>query len=876
MSTLRKTLSVLVVLLLAGVALAGSGYHEEILDNGLRVILVEHHANPMVCFSTVVGAGAVHEPPGMNGSSHFLEHLLFNGTTTRTQRELYDEVDRYGAYNNATTREDHTLYMMLIQKEFAEQGLDIQADMLLNSILPDEKFTKEKGIVLEELAQDKGRPGYLVNREFRAFAYAGTRAEMSVMGTEESIAALQRDDVYAYYKSRYVPNNMTMVVMGDLEIPAMLELVRSKFGEAEPGKVGGPFIATWPAAPEKNVRNIANDEPRQYIMATMPLPWPRHDPRTIAADLLVRALAEGDDSPLGRQLRGGENPLTLSYSLGLAPREGNGTTLELSATLEEGRDPMEVVHKAARGLQSLGPGWEARQRVESVRREERTSEILLADQIHYYAMMNSSWIHGSPQGYLRDRVSMLDEIGDDLLGQASKVLAASLAGARILTAGPGAEPADTTWEVPTRIPLGPVCSSYPWKILPNGAEVAFHENRDSQVFALHLMFRPRSSAEPEGKEGIADFLHRMFLRGSVVIDKEGLAERMEQLGITLKSFDAAWLPYDDYYSLPEFSFIRLEMPARRWREGVSLLSELIRFPRLTEQDVEAVRREMLDVVRKKGDSARTLGGRAMKELLAPGTPSAANIYGSEQTVAGITAADLVAFHKDYVRGDRVVLTGVGPVDTGELFRAAERGFGVLPGDGDEEIASGAVPVQAVPTQAGLSKILELGKEQSFISLAYLFDASPKDRAALAVAGALMSDRLAFTVREEQGLAYRIGCSFGRLEGMSMFAATIGTRPDNIDRARAAMIEVLDGFAAGKGIDEENVARTVNAVRGRLIMRRMSRVNQAYFLGLDRLEDEQPGAGLERTRSLLSVTAADVTRVLKEYLDPGRLATVVVR
>ena len=875
MSAVRITLCLMVVLLLTGSVFAGGGYHEETLSNGLRVILVEHHANPMICFSTVVGAGVVHEPAHMNGSSHFLEHLLFNGTATRTQRELYDEVDLYGGYNNATTREDHTLYMMLIQTEFAERGLDIQADMLLNSILPDEKFEKEKGIVLEELAQDKGRPGYMVTRAFREFAYAGTRAEKSVLGTEESISSLKRDDVYAYYKSRYVPNNMTVVVMGDFVIPEMLELVRSKFGGAEPGEIGGPFLDGWPAAPENNIRTIANDEPRLYLKAAMPLPWERHDPRTVAADLLVRALAEGDDSPLGRQLSSAENPLTLRYSLGLAPREGRGTTLELDATLEEGSDPMAVLDLVARALQSLGRGSVARQRVESVRREESTAEILLADQIHYYAMMNSSWIHGSPAGYLRDRVRLLDDIGDDVLDQAAEGLAAALAGARIVTAGPGAEPAAAAWEAPPP-PVAEKSSADLFETLPNGAEVVFTRNDDSQVFALHLMFRPRSALEPAGKEGIADFLHRMFLRGSVVVDKEGLAERMEQLGATLKAYDSAMIPFDDYYSRPEFSFVRLEMPARRWREGVALLSELIRFPRLTDEDVEAVRREMLDVVRRNSDSANTLGSRAMLELLAPGTASASNIYGSEETVAGITAADLATFHEAYVTGDHLVLSGVGPVDPGELLRTVKRSFRSLRGKDEEDRGDAARPVTAVATEAGLVRNLELGKDQSFISLAYLFEAKPQDQTALAVAGALLSDKVAFAVREEQGLAYRTGCSFGRLEGLSMFEATIATRPDNIERAREAIVKVLDVYAAGQGIEEADVARTVNAVRGRQIMRRMSRVNQAYFLGLDRLSDEAPGAGLQRTRSLLEVTAADVKRVLKQYLDTGRLATVVVK
>ena len=159
--------------LVLSASVVGAAYHEETLANGLRVVLIEHHANPMVASSVVVGAGVVNEPEGMNGASHFLEHLLFNGTETRTQRELYDVVDRYGAYNNATTREDHTLFSLLIQKEFLEQGLEIQADMLFHSTLPPDNFEKEKGIVLEELARDRADPYYLAALAHRRFAYAG-------------------------------------------------------------------------------------------------------------------------------------------------------------------------------------------------------------------------------------------------------------------------------------------------------------------------------------------------------------------------------------------------------------------------------------------------------------------------------------------------------------------------------------------------------------------------------------------------------------------------------------------------------------------------------------------------------------------------------
>jgi predicted Zn-dependent peptidase len=127
----------------------------------------------MVASAVVVGAGVVDEPARAGGSSHFLEHLLFDGTTTRTQKELYDAVDRIGAYNNATTREDHTLFTLLVASRHAREGLEIQADMLFRSTIPAESFEKERKIVLEELARDRSDPEYGREQALRRFAYAG-------------------------------------------------------------------------------------------------------------------------------------------------------------------------------------------------------------------------------------------------------------------------------------------------------------------------------------------------------------------------------------------------------------------------------------------------------------------------------------------------------------------------------------------------------------------------------------------------------------------------------------------------------------------------------------------------------------------------------
>jgi predicted Zn-dependent peptidase len=110
-------------------------YHR--FANGFEIIMVENHTNPLVASVVVIRTGLRNETPENNGVSHMLEHLIFNGTQRRTQKELYDELDYYGIYLNAQTSEDYTSYMALHHKDYLDQALDIMSDMLFHSTFPE-------------------------------------------------------------------------------------------------------------------------------------------------------------------------------------------------------------------------------------------------------------------------------------------------------------------------------------------------------------------------------------------------------------------------------------------------------------------------------------------------------------------------------------------------------------------------------------------------------------------------------------------------------------------------------------------------------------------------------------------------------------------
>ena len=119
------------------------------LENGLEVLAVHNPGSPMVGLNLLIRVGSAYEDYSTSGMSHMLEHLLFNGSEKRSQAELYEEVDFYGAYSNAHTDMFFTNFIFLIPAEFLEEGMDIQTDMSFNSILPADKCVKEGGLVVE-------------------------------------------------------------------------------------------------------------------------------------------------------------------------------------------------------------------------------------------------------------------------------------------------------------------------------------------------------------------------------------------------------------------------------------------------------------------------------------------------------------------------------------------------------------------------------------------------------------------------------------------------------------------------------------------------------------------------------------------------------
>jgi zinc protease len=275
------------------------------------------------------------------------------------------------------------------------------------------------------------------------------------------------------------------------------------------------------------------------------------------------------------------------------------------------------------------------------------------------------------------------------------------------------------------------------------------------------------------------------------------------------------------------------------------------------------------VTRREG-SPRDVAAAALDALLAPGSPLTKPVYGTAASLQSITLDALKAYQAACAVGRRAIVTVIGPVGPAEVVRALESDFGPLP-------AGEAIEKTALPPLVPQSSLVEvkLGKTQAYLAMGMFLDVAPADRAPLTIAVAMLSDRLAFDLRETKGLAYSIGASVRSWGGRTRFDVAMGTRPENLDDARAGIVSGIRTFRESTPTAAE-VERAVNLARGAALMRRMTRISLAYEAGQEAMRGLSPGDERRFVDSLREVRAEDVKRVAALYLDPDRLAVAVVR
>jgi predicted Zn-dependent peptidase len=200
--------------------------------NGLTSILINDKNSLTASVIVFVRVGSINEKPSQSGLSHFIEHLMFKGSKNYPGDSFSRNVENFGGEINAATSREFTMYYINIQKDFIEESLKMLADTIENPLFPKEEIDKERKVVIEEIQRHSDNPGSVLYEKFYETIYKTSALKNSVIGISEVIENVTPEEIYKYYKTHYVPENMVVVVCGGFDkekVDIILEMTFGKF-----------------------------------------------------------------------------------------------------------------------------------------------------------------------------------------------------------------------------------------------------------------------------------------------------------------------------------------------------------------------------------------------------------------------------------------------------------------------------------------------------------------------------------------------------------------------------------------------------------------------------------------------------------------------
>jgi zinc protease len=853
------------------------------LRNGMQVVLQEDRSSPLVTCVVGVKVGSAYEGETTNGLTHFLEHLLFDGTEKFSREALKAEYDHHGIYFNAFTREDYTAYEIVAPKDFIGIGIRAQAQQLLHSTFPDLEFPKERKVVIEEIKKDEDNPSSQASDLFNKAFYKGTPYGRPVIGYDTLISSVPRDSVLRFYRDHYAPSNMVAAVVGDFERKVVLAELEEAYGGI-PRRSVPPTPRIQLPSFSGEVQQEQEAMTRSYLVSVGfqgPLVQTRDG---VIFDLLCQVLVGGDDSRIVRALTGGGEPLVNSVEGGYSKLLGTGT-LTLTLVLSDRSQVDPAIAKIKAELSRVVRDGVAENELARAKRVYITDAVFNNERLVAKGRDLVQWAALGDVG-LRERylTGVPKVTSQEVQNVAKKYFSRLNYVVTILApqdAKPGGGPGMGMPKGMGTMPSPPASSgSLPQPrphayggrevvtekaVLPNGLVIIACQNPYTEITATNVLVGNRIQWENEGTNGVGDLVQELIDKGNGGKSAEAVAQSLAGIGARLKTTDLTWMDFDDYYFSKDYAYLRLETLNDFDEHGWDLLAEMILHPSFPPGEIEKAKANALSLISR--DEVRT--SKAAKALwfktAFPSNNYRFPIYGTSQSIKGLTREDILAFYRKAYAPDNLVIAVVSDRSPKEVIASLTKRFnGMVKG---EEKPVAFIP--EIPPQAAVKVTQFVDKEQAYLLLGNLLPGiRSEDVPVIEVMNEILSSRLGLSLREKEGLAYSVGSGVDFSKDVGCFYAAIGTRTENLDRAAAGLLEQFR-LIREKSVNEEELQTSINSFWGHWLRYHQTAVNQVHYLTL--YEFLGVGYGFDSTYpdKLRKVTAADVQRAAQRYVSMER-------
>ncbi|HQX54614.1 MAG TPA: pitrilysin family protein [Pyrinomonadaceae bacterium] len=860
------------------------------LKNGLRVVFHQDKSTPVVAVNVWYHVGSKNEAPGRTGFAHLFEHMMFQGSKNYGDGYL-GAMDEAGANVNGTTNEDRTYYYEVVPSNFLERALYLEADRMggLLDAMSQEKLDNQRDVVKNERRQRVDNQPYGTEGEkIGAIMYPkGHPYNWSVIGSMEDLGAASLDDIKSFFRTYYVPNNAVLVLAGSFDEAQAKTWIKKYFG---PIAKGADVSRPTPAQPalDKEVRVVVEDA---VPLSRISMVWhsvPQFAGDEAALDILGNILSSGRGSRLqsnlvyGKEIaqnifaNNGTNEIAGVFQVTALAKQGKSLDdIEKEVNIELERikkDPptADEMTRALNGIESqtifrlqtvLGKGGQLSNFV-----GYRGKPDYFQEDLDRYRKVTAADVQRVAAKYLTANRLVMSYVPRKGAGPAGNPNAnkptstekkkkddALLAKQKAALPKPGPNPS---------IALPAIEKTK----LSNGLNVWIVKQNELPIVSMNLVLNTGGTLDPADKSGVSSFTANMLNQGTKTRSANDIANQLQSIGASVGA-QAGW----------DSTNVSMQSLTKDLDQALGIYADVVVNPTFPNAEFESNRRRLLGQLFQRKSNPTAVSDVVYNKVLYGDQPYGRQLSGDEKSVKAFTRDDLANFYaKNYGPSGNTLIV-VGDVETKTLMPKLEKAFEAWKSGGSAAMAK---PDSNMMGKPGVYLVDKPGAAQSSVSIGQVgVDRANPDYYAVQVMNAILGGgggaRLFMNLREDKGYTYGAYSRFTYRRGAGPFAASAEVQTGSTKESIVEFMKELNGIRGSIPVSNDELEtnkqslirrfpsgfETVGQISGQLANLVVYGLSDAYFN--------------EYIPNVNAVTVQDVNRVANKYLDPTKMAIVIV-
>ncbi|MEN6540436.1 MAG: pitrilysin family protein, partial [Mizugakiibacter sp.] len=877
------------------------------LPNGLTAIVHEDHMAPIVAVSVWYHVGSAYEPAAKTGFAHLFEHLMFQGSEHHKD-EFFRPFELVGATDmNGTTWLDRTNYFETVPTTALDMALWMESDRMghLLGAIGQKELDEQRGVVQNEKRQDENQPYGRVFEDIQANAFPANHPyHHDTIGSMADLNAASLDDVKQWFKDYYGAANTTVVLAGDIDVATAKEKLQEYFGDIGPGPAV-PRPQGWVAARTQSTRGAMSDNVAQVrIYREWNVPALGSDDLS-QLDLAAAVLGGGKTSRLYQRLVYKDK---LADDVSVSPMHFElASMFMLQADVKKGVDPQKVEAAIAEEWQKFLEHGPTADELARAKASAHASVVRSLEKVGGFSgkavtLAEGQVYLGDPDAWKKDYERTMAATSDTVRAAARKWIAR---GDYTLTVSPGkVEAKDMASEGGLPAAAGkpepklskvdgyqagksgvdrsggvPQVRQFPDLTFPalqrgklkNGVEVVLAERHAVPVVHVQALFDAGYAADQGRKLGTASFTMAMLDEGTKALDSVEIAKREERLGAIINAGSGL-----------DSSTVSLNALKSELGPSLALYADIVRNPAFRDADIARIRGQWLATIAQEKSQPTGLALRTLPPLLyGKGHPYAIPFTGTgtEDSIKSLTADDMRAYVRDFVRPDNMKLLVVGDTTLAEIVPRLDAAFGDWP------TARTAVPKKRLahvdaPAAPRVYLMDRPGSQQSLI-LAGVVAPSTKAPNYLEIQtmngafGGTFTSRLNMNLREDKHWAYGAGSFLPNAIGQRPFMMYAPVQTDRTADSAAEILKEAQAVIGAKPLTDEEISKVkfndVRALPGEY------ETGGAVLSALTAIElYDRPDDYVQTLKDRIEAQAdSAIEAAAREVVKPGALTWVIV-